>query len=262
MQELKTAKARLTIDETMGGRANSWQIEDLQILKPTTDQAVVGGWYAMAPWAGRITENQISFNNKNYPQKINLDEWAIHGTVFDSPGEVINQGSNYLQVRHLMTAEWLAPGEIIQEWKLDDNYLFTAIEIRTFKEEFPASCGWHPWFLRKLNRGEPAVYSIAATNKYQRGADYLPTGKLIDIGVGPFDDAFTVPSGKAQIIWPQALEIQIETNCPVFVLYDLPEDSFCIEPSSGYPDQINRKPIVVSQENPLRIESTWRAKLL
>jgi aldose 1-epimerase len=70
-----------------------------------------------------------------------------------------------------------------------------------------------------------------------------------------------VPSGAASIIWPGALRIDISTNCDTFVLYDLPDDSFCIEPSSGYPDQINRNPKIVTKDSPLRIESTWKVTL-
>jgi aldose 1-epimerase len=85
---------------------------------------------------------------------------------------------------------------------------------------------------------------------------------LIEIGEGPFDDAFVVPAGSGSITWPGALRIDISTNCGTFVLYDLPADSFCIEPSSGFPDQINREPILVTKEKPLRIESTWRVTQL
>lgn len=262
MYELTTKRARLLIDEKMGGRAASWQIADLQVLKPMTDQAVIGGWYAMAPWAGRIYNNQINFKEKKYPQEKNLDEWAIHGTVFYNPGEVVQSNKNELVISNTTTDAWLAPGEIIQTWILDDDFLYTSIEIKTFDEPFPASCGWHPWFLRNLNRGGEAKYKIEATGKYERGEDYLPTGKIIEVGEGPFDDALVVPSGKASILWPEALEINVETNCPVFVLYDFPKDSFCVEPSSGYPDQINREPILVTKEKPLKIESTWRANLL
>ncbi len=262
MYELNTKRARLLIDEKMGGRAASWQIADLQVLKPMTDQAVIGGWYAMAPWAGRISNNQIKFHERNYPQKINLDQWAIHGTVFDGLGEVMQESENDLVITHKTTDQWLYPGEIVQKWALDDEFLFTSIEIKTFGEAFPASCGWHPWFLRDLTRGKSARYRIEATGKYERGADYLPTGKIVEVGEGPFDDALVVPTGRGSILWPEALEINIETNCPVFVLYDLPDDSFCVEPSSGYPDQINREPIVVTKEKPLKIESTWRVNLL
>lgn len=262
MYELRTEKARLLIDEKMGGRANLWQIADLQVLKPMADQPVVGGWYAMAPWAGRIHENKIDFKGKSYLQEKNLDQWAIHGTVFYSEGEVRQSAKNKIEIRHQTTDNWISSGEIVQEWQLGADYLFTAIEIRTFADPFPASCGWHPWFLRVLERGKPAQYKIEATKKYSRGEDYLPTGELIEVGDGPFDDALMVPSGKASIIWPEALEIQVETNCQTYVLYDLPADSFCVEPSSGYPDQINREPLIVTKESPLRIESTWRVKLL
>jgi aldose 1-epimerase len=262
MLELIQGNARLSVDEVNGGRASRWQIGDFQLLKPMADQAVIGGWYAMAPWAGRITDNQIKFKSNSYPQKVNLDQWAIHGTVFNSAGIVSEQTENSVKILHKTTAEWISPGEIWQEWKLSEGSLFTAIEIKTLAEPFPASCGWHPWFLRQLAKGESAQYQIAAEKKFQRGDDYLPTGELIEIGEGPFDDAFTVPSGSGSITWPGALRIDISTNCETFVLYDLPDDSFCIEPSSGYPDQINREPILVTKEKPLRIESTWRVTRL
>jgi aldose 1-epimerase len=262
MIELSHGHARLLIDEKNGGRAAQWHISDYQVLKPMIDQPIIGGWYAMAPWAGRITDNQIKYASKKYPQEKNLDEWAIHGTVFYTAGEVVDQTKNSLKILHQTTDKWIAAGEIWQEWKIEEDLLFTAIEIRTKSEPFPASCGWHPWFLRKLANGEPAQYQIAAEKKYQRGPDYLPTGNLIEVGEGPFDDAFVVPTGTASITWPKALKIDISTNCDTFVLYDLPDDSFCIEPSSGYPDQINREPLIVTKDSPLRIESSWRVSLL
>ena len=261
MIELISGNARLLIDEKNGGRASEWQIGEFQVLKPMTDQPIIGGWYAMAPWAGRIKDNQINFAEKNYPQEKNLDEWAIHGTVFYSAATVAEQTNNSIKVVHQTTDKWISKGEIWQEWHLSEDSLFTAIEIRTHQEPFPASCGWHPWFLRNLLSGAAAQYEIAAEKKYQRGPDYLPTGELIEVGEGPFDDALVVPSGAASIIWPGALRIDISTNCDTFVLYDLPDDSFCIEPSSGYPDQINRNPKIVTKDSPLRIESTWKVTL-
>ena len=89
--EIFSGSNRLLIDSVSGGRVTQWFIDDLQILGPKGEHPLVGGWYLMAPWAGRIKDNQVSFQNKDYPQKINFQKWAIHGTVAFSEGKIRNQ---------------------------------------------------------------------------------------------------------------------------------------------------------------------------
>jgi len=70
--EISNADNRLIIDSALGGRATQWFHKELQILGPKGDHPLVGGWYLMAPWAGRIRDNQVTYQKRKYPQKVNM----------------------------------------------------------------------------------------------------------------------------------------------------------------------------------------------
>ena len=79
--EIASGKHKLVIDSIAGGRAIEWFVDDLQILGPKGDHPLVGGWYLMAPWAGRLKDYQVVHKGRNFPQNVNFQNWAIHGTV-------------------------------------------------------------------------------------------------------------------------------------------------------------------------------------
>ena len=72
---------KLIIDPLQGGQVLECHVGKYQIIAPKTDNPLVGGWYLMAPWAGRLENNEIDYQGKKYPQDVNFQNWAIHGTV-------------------------------------------------------------------------------------------------------------------------------------------------------------------------------------
>ena len=76
---------------------------------------------------------------------------------------------------------------------------------------------------------------------FERGKDYLPTGKLITPTPAPWDDSFTEVRGAPKVIWEDALQIEIESDAPYWVVYDQDPDGVCIEPQSAPPDAANLK---------------------
>jgi galactose mutarotase-like enzyme len=84
--EIESGSNKLVIDSLSGGRVTECFIDDLQILGPKGDHPLIGGWYLMAPWAGRIKDNQIVYKGEKYPQEVNFQNWAIHGTVAFTEG--------------------------------------------------------------------------------------------------------------------------------------------------------------------------------
>jgi aldose 1-epimerase len=74
---------------------------------------------------------------------------------------------------------------------------------------------------------------------FERGSDYLPTGKLIAPSNGPWDDCFTEVRGVPKVIWEDALSISIECDSPYWVVYDQDADGVCVEPQTAPPDAAN-----------------------
>jgi aldose 1-epimerase len=260
--EISNSNNRLIIDPALGGRAIQWFYKDLQILGDKGDNPLVGGWYLMAPWPGRIRDNQVIYKGKTYPQEINFQKWAIHGTVAFSEGKVQNQTIDSVEIVHKTNSDWPISMEILQRWSLTSKYLKCYARISTIEGEFPAELGWHPWFNRQLTRGKLAKFGIEAVSQYIKDENFFTLNETKEIGIPPFDDAFYVPSGKGFIEWPEALRIDFSTDLDTFVVFDEPEDVFCIEPQTGPPDAINRASNVVTPQNPLEASVKWEIAAL
>jgi aldose 1-epimerase len=74
---------------------------------------------------------------------------------------------------------------------------------------------------------------------FERGSDYMPTGKLINPTPPPWDDAFTQVRGVPTVSWEDVLQIKIESDAPYWVVYDQDPEGVCIEPQSAPPDAAN-----------------------
>lgn len=255
--EISNANNRLVIDSVLGGRATQWFYKDLQILGPKGDNPLVGGWYLMAPWPGRIRDNQIIYKNNTYPQEVNFENWAIHGTVACSEGKVQNQTSESVEIVHYTNKNWPVSMEVLQRWTVTSKYLTCYAKISASQGEFPAELGWHPWFKKQLAKGKPAKFGIEAVSQYVKDNKSITLNETKEIGTPPFDDAFFVPSGKGFIEWPEALRIDFSTALETFVVFDEPEDVFCIEPQTGPPDAINRAVNLVTPQTPLEASVKW-----
>jgi aldose 1-epimerase len=260
--EIASGKHKLEIDSIAGGRAAQWFVDDLQILGPKGDHPLVGGWYLMAPWAGRIRDNQVTYQKRKYPQKVNFQKWAIHGTVAFNEGKVQNQTSDSVEIVHKTNSDWPISMEILQRWSITSKYLKCYARISTIEGEFPAELGWHPWFNRQLTRGKPAKFGIEAVSQFKKDENFFTLNETKEIGIPPFDDAFVVPTGRGFIEWPEALRIDFSTDLETFVVFDEPKDVFCIEPQTGPPDAINRATNVVTPQNPLEASVKWEITAL
>lgn len=254
--EIQSQSNRLSIDSDLGGRATQFIVNDLQVLAPAGDNPLVGGWYLMAPWAGRLAKNSVSFNNKEYVQDINFQEWSIHGTSAFEPGDVQNITKDSVEIVHQTNKNWPVAATILQRWSVSDKYVKCFAQIAS-EQEFPAQIGWHPWFLRKLSRGDNAKFGIEATAQYVKDENFITQELTKEIGIPPFDDAFEVPTGKGFIEWPNALRIDFQFDHTTFVIFDEPQDSFCIEPQTGAPNSINRAQHLVGPNKPLSACVKW-----
>lgn len=226
----------MEIDIDQGARVSSLLFRGNECVVPFRGELLTWGWYAMAPWAGRIRDGRLATSNgESYQLPTNLaPPHAIHGfTLLDSWQEL---GPGHFGI------DFSAPfggARAEERFEVLDNALRWSLEYEAGDCELPFWMGFHPWFPRELSRGGSVEIDFSPGKMFERGADYLPTGKLIEPTSRPWDDAFTEVRGVPRVYWEDALEISIECDAPYWVVYDQDSDGVCVEPQTAPPDAAN-----------------------
>ena len=166
----------LEIDIDQGARISSINFRGFECAVPFRGQLLTWGWYPMLPWAGRIRNGEItSSSGQTFQLPTNLTPpHAIHGFGLTSPWQEIGTGA--------FAIDFPAPfngARAEQRFEILDNALRWSIEYEAGDCDLPFSLGFHPWFPRELHRGASAEIDFVAEKMFERGSDYLPTGKLI-----------------------------------------------------------------------------------
>jgi aldose 1-epimerase len=261
---LTNGPATLTIDPDRGGRIASLSIEGLELLIPAPaaglDDDLTWGCYPMAPFAGRVRDGKVRFAGAEHQLERNLPPHAIHGTVFRRPWKVDHAEATDAVLVTDLGDGWPWPGRVVHRVRLGADGLDLRLEVYAEDEAFPASCGWHPCWRRRLARGEELELDLDAGAMWVRGADGVPTGELVAPPEGPWDDCFTDIAQPPVLRWPGALAITVESTCMDLVVFDEPRDSVCVEPQTGPPDALRLAPVVVEPGLPLvaEVSFTWR----
>jgi aldose 1-epimerase len=261
MLEIRHSGVTLAIDESDGGRAVSWKIDEHEILGVNSAHEIEYGMYPMAPWAGRIRENTFMWNEQAHSFPVNFDPWAIHGLVLSDEWAVVEREAHRIVLEREFGAHWPARGAVRCEWVLDDQGLTTEMTCFSRSAEFPAVLGWHPWFRREVASAQ-AVWTADCREMLTRGTDSLPTGErgTIDRELGQFDDVLT-GGHHASIEWPGFVRLDIENSQPWFVVFDQLPHFICLEPQTGPADGLSGRhaPIaLVAPDQPLVMHTRWR----
>ncbi len=264
---LAVGDAAIDVDLLAGARATRWQVGEHQLLAAFGRGPVHYGMYPMAPWAGRVRENRVSWQGETFDLPVTQDGWALHGTALMGEATVLDQDHEPDRARLVARIAdhpgWPWPAIVDITWDLRPQSLTTTIEVQALVEPFPVVSGWHPWFRRRLDAGGAAQWTLSATGRLERGADHLPTGEVVDYdpAAGPFDDAFVVPSGQANVTWPGVLDLAIESDGGWYVVFDELPGCVCVEPQSGPPDGLRDGPghtvAVAAPGRPHRLVTTW-----
>ena len=253
---LLSGAARAVVDPEAGGRIAVLEVAGHSLLVPRRDDPLAWGCYPMAPFAGRVRRGRFRFGDVDYTLPINLAPHAIHGTTFDRSWHAVDEGR--LQID--LGPDWPFEGSAVQQIALEEDRLRLRLEVRSAENPFPASLGWHPWFVREL-AGVRAELSFEAAEMYERDADGIPTGQRITPPAGPWDDCFTRVVDAPRVRWPGVIEIAVVSSVDHWVVYDEPSHALCIEPQTGPPDALNLAPNIVTPEHPLVAEAEIRWRL-
>lgn len=247
---LENDSARVEIDLVHGGRISSFCVDEMDLIVGSAEDTLDWGCYPMAPWAGRLRDGRFEHGGQTYQLPLSLPPHAIHGTVYRQAWEA--DGDSRASVE--LAPDWPFSGRVVQEFVLQESSLRLRLEVHSERECFPASLGWHPWFRRRLSRGGPAELSFTPGSMYERGEDFIPTGRKVAVPSGPWDDCFVDLVSPPEIRWPGALTLRLLSDVSHWVVYDQPTHAICVEPMTGPPNALNLRPEEVTPQRPLVAE--------
>ena len=260
---LHSAHQSLSFDPELGGRVTSWIVDGLEVLTRAGTHPAEHGMYPMAPWAGRLRDNRITFEQRErwgfpgeeYAPVSTYAGWALHGTCLDAPIDESRIDGKRIEMRQRIPG-WSAT--LVTRWTVTDHRAESVLTVEA-DAPTPALLGWHPWFPTVLDgarahwtlRGECAVREGAfASGEWQTWAD----------GHRRVDDAFHVPDGVATITWGQRT-LRIRNSDSWFVVFDEREDGLCVEPQNGPPNAFDtplRGAAPVARPGaPVSMTTTW-----
>lgn len=255
---LRVGPARATVDPEDGGRMTSLEIGGVELLGGTGTGVIQHGSFVMAPWAGRIRNGLLSVAGvQHHLPTDRTHPHAGHGLVMDRRWTVLDAGEALLRIRCELDQRWPFPGHVLQELRLAGTHLDQRIEVHAHGPDFPATVGWHPWFRRVLDSGSVAALHFTADGMLARDAQGIPGGEVAAVPPGPWDDCFSGVRWPMTITWPGVLTLQIVSDVGFAVVYDEPDEAFCVEPQSGPPDGPNTSPWVVRVGAPLVASTRW-----
>ncbi len=240
----------LTIDAERGGRIAQLRVEGRDLLVPkdhADPHPMLWGSFPMVPWAGRLRHGRFRFSGRDHQMPLDLPPHAIHGLGYVRPWDVEPTGDLTLE----LGAPWPFGGRAVQRFTLGDASLTCTLEVHA-EESMPAQVGWHPWFAR------PVTFDLAPSAMYELDAESIPTGRLVAVPPGPWDDCFCDLRRPPRLAWSDGPVVTVTSSCTDWVVYDRPAHAVCVEPQAGPPDALNLAPHVVEPGVPLVATMTLR----
>jgi len=238
-----------------GGRVGSLTVEGTELLV-TGDPADTGtmwGSFPMVPWAGRLRDARFTHDGVTYQLERTLPPHAIHGVAFAQPWLVDSVGrTNATLTRPL---DWPLGGHATQGIELSRDALRCTLRVTAGGRSMPAELGWHPWL------AATGGVTVRAGAMYERGADGLPTGRLVDPAPPPWDDCFRTSSPVTVPVAPYV--VTIASDCDHVVVFDALDHGVAVEPQSGPPDafHLRRRVLAAGASLERSMTLTWHRPL-
>lgn len=229
--ELRAGRARAIVAPEDGGRLASLVVAGTQLLvqrDPDVDDQMLWGSFPMAPYAGRVRDATFRHDGVDHRLPMTLPPHAAHGTVWNRPWTVDDTTSTSVDLHCELGPEWPLGGRAEQSIALFADALRCRLAVTAGERSMSAELGWHPWF-RDVTHLE-----VSATAMYERDADGLPTGRLVDPSPPPWDDCFVVD--RPTELRVAGVDVSIASDCDLRVVFNGLDIGVAIEPQSGPPD--------------------------
>ena len=239
MRKISIGDITAEIDVDNGGRIASLHVAATSLLVTHAESLLDWGLYPMAPYAGRVRNAQLEFENQTFDLRVNAAPHSIHGTVFDCPWNVDAHDATSILMSTDTGPHWPFAATVTHHITVTDTFVRCELNI-TAHETMPAQLGWHPWFV------QPRQVVTSFHSMLRRDDEGITTLDRLDPLTPPVDDCFFEPNA-----WPVIsignYVVEIASDCPYWVRYDAPGGDVCIEPQSGPPNGINSKPLILEQ---------------
>lgn len=237
---LRTDRASATIDLHRGKLA-SLVVDELELLLTEGEKPTRWGSFPMVPWAGRLPFGVLSFDGQEYSFPITSPPHANHGTAMHETWS--EKGEGLIETE--LGPPWPFGGRVTQRFELTNSGLTVTMNVTAADMSMPVQMGWHPWYRRTLERGGPLELTFEAGQIYDTDDEQIPTGELVPVPPGPWDETFVDVTQTPILHWPGALRVAITSNFDHWVVFTRPEHAVAIEPQSGAPNDLNRAPHVL-----------------
>jgi aldose 1-epimerase len=237
---LTSTRARAVVD-LEGGRLSSLVVDGLELLVTDGDRPSRWGSFLMTPWCGRLPEGILSFEGETHQMPLNSPPHANHGLAFLQRWERVDETT----IATDLAEPWPYGGRVVQRFVIEEASLTVTVEVQAGHKTMPVMAGWHPWFRRRLERGEEANLSFGGGMAYVTTDAHIPTGELRRLPPPPWDHCVVGLETPPVIEWPGALRLTISSSFDHWVIFTEPEHALCIEPHSGPPNQFHLDPRVL-----------------
>jgi len=214
----------------------------MELLVTEGEKPTRFGSFPMAPWCGRLDLGLLTFDGVEHQFPITSGEHANHGTVMH---QTWNQTSD-TEIETGLGEHWPFGGLAHQRFELTETSFTVTMTVTAGETAMPAMVGWHPWYRRNLDRGQSLELEFAATQIYATNAEQIPTGELVPVPEGPWDETFIGVTQTPILRWADALTLSLTSNFEHWVVFTEPEHAMAIEPQSGAPNDINRAPHILA----------------
>ena len=246
---------RVRFDAEAGGRLSSVEVHGWELLSRDKVDLFHWGNFVIAPWVGRLRHGVLRFEGAEHRFPINAAPHAVHGLVTQRPWRAERPGVLTID----FGAPWPWRGRLTHEVTLYPDRLEHRLTLEAH-EPMPAAMGWHPWFPRTITGPDgatagPIEIDVEPGLMYAHDDEGIPSGTLVSPPPRPWDYCFRDLSAAPRVRWPGALEIEIESDCSHWVIYDRDPGAVCVEPWTGPPNSLNiPSPRVVLPGEPLTAE--------
>jgi aldose 1-epimerase len=284
--ELSAKGTRVVILPEYGGRVHQLFVEREGVEEPLLfspadvgqyqAQPTRGGMFPMAPWPNRVTDGRFEFRGEEVQLPLEGKPSAIHGLVKNVAWRVVARTARVVELAAEFDSAWPWRGSAWERFEIGENRFRMKMEVRAEREEFPAGCGWHPWFRRDAFGARDVSVTLPANEVYVAN-NQLPTGEVVTpegdldfrtpavLASKRVDACYRSLSGPIEIDWGVVrLRMGISSPEPHAMLYTPPE-AFCVEPQSCAVDAFNLAARGVSSTGmaiaapgrPVTFESVW-----
>lgn len=236
------ASASIELD---AGRLASLVVDGMELLVTEAEKPTRWGSFPMVPWCGRLDHAVLDFDGERHEFPPTSGVHANHGTAMHQRWTTVSSEKAAVEIGVDLAEPWPFGGSVTQRFEITDDDVVVHMAVTAGERAMPAQMGWHPWYRRELDRGEPLALEFAAESIYVTNDEQIPDGSLAPVPAGPWDETFIGVTKTPILRWGDALTLALSSNFEHWVVFTQPEHAVAIEPQSGAPNDLNRAPEIL-----------------